>query len=226
MGCDIHFAVDVRQPDGSWKSADTWDNEDDYQSNYDNAFYEGRNYDLFSIFADVRNGYGFAGVKTGEGFVPFAPPRGVPDDCSPEYRRWVEQWNGDGHSHSYFTVEEIMAYDWTQRTNKSGWVGPKDYLRCKLQGKPISWSGAISGNNIKHLSNLEMEKQIIENYGPLNWDTFHKLDDDFLNTSFYTEVSWSIPYYQAGREFLSITLPKLWRLGAPKDVRCLFFFDN
>ena len=49
---------------------------------------------LFAILAGVRNGYGFAGCDTGDGFRPIAPPRGLPGDVSPEVaeeaRRWTE----------------------------------------------------------------------------------------------------------------------------------------
>lgn len=53
--------------------------------------YHGRNYDVFAILADVRNGRGFAGIETGDGFVPIlgfgeAALRGLPDDLSPELR--------------------------------------------------------------------------------------------------------------------------------------------
>lgn len=84
--------------------------------------YDGRNYDAFAILADVRNGRGFAGVKTGEGFNPIADPKGVPSDASPEYKEEVESWEGDGHSHSYFTVAELKAYNWNQTTISSGLV--------------------------------------------------------------------------------------------------------
>ena len=45
-------------------------------------FFHDRNYDVFSILADVRNGYGFAGVRTSTGFDPIAPGRGLPSDLS------------------------------------------------------------------------------------------------------------------------------------------------
>lgn len=49
-------------------------------------FLQDRNYDVFSILANVRNGYGFAGVVTSSGFEPIAPGRGLPDDLSQEIR--------------------------------------------------------------------------------------------------------------------------------------------
>ena len=39
---------------------------------------DSRNYDWFSILANVRNGMGFAGVVTGQGFNYISTPKGVP----------------------------------------------------------------------------------------------------------------------------------------------------
>jgi hypothetical protein len=103
MGCDIHLYVERRE-NGAWITCDQWskDEGDDYPHvDYQKSFYRGRNYDLFAIFADVRNGRGFAGCETGDGFVPICAPRGVPDDCCPEYRAAVEGYGEDGHSHSW-----------------------------------------------------------------------------------------------------------------------------
>lgn len=95
MGCDIHFYVEVRK-DGKWSRHQFEDKykkgepdadgyrETDYSALFEDPLYVHRNYDLFSILADVRNGTGFAGVDTGDGFVPISMPKGVPDDVSPE----------------------------------------------------------------------------------------------------------------------------------------------
>lgn len=51
-------------------------------------WYQNRNYSVFAILSGtVRNGYGFAGVSTGQGFVGITEePRGLPDDISDEVR--------------------------------------------------------------------------------------------------------------------------------------------
>jgi hypothetical protein len=49
-------------------------------------FLNGRGYDVFAILGNVRNGTGFAGVKTSSGFVPISDGRGIPDDLSPQIR--------------------------------------------------------------------------------------------------------------------------------------------
>lgn len=50
-----------------------------------------RNYNVFAILADVRNGTGFAGVRTSAGFAVIAEPRGVPADVSDEVRQRIEE---------------------------------------------------------------------------------------------------------------------------------------
>src|ERR1700760_96312 len=87
MGTDIHLYVEKRGPAG-WISCDTWE-KDDYEPHrltvpYGKHFYSDRSYDTFAILADVRNGHGFAGVSTGEGFTPVSMPKGLPGDLSPE----------------------------------------------------------------------------------------------------------------------------------------------
>ncbi len=137
MGCDIHWYVDRfttdpqndtaptakvhrrdervnellgERPEPRWISADTWEVEDYgdgdmHWSNYPNAFYSGRNYHLFSRLADVRS--------YGDGSA-ISEPRGVPEDASDAYLYVVNQWKGDGHSHSYFTLTELLEHDWNE----------------------------------------------------------------------------------------------------------------
>ena len=89
MGCDIHLYVE-RKVEGAWKSVHDFA-PDKYGEgvadvSYEDRWYSDRNYDLFAILADVRNGHGFAGVATGEGFTPIADPKGIPADCDPQIK--------------------------------------------------------------------------------------------------------------------------------------------
>ena len=130
MGCDIHFFTerwtsdykyegpkdlsDLRdskleeilentEPNYRWVSADTWSKDDSW---YADEMYNGRSYYLFAILADVRNGSG--------GIEPIDYPRGIPDDASSGYMYVVDRWDGDGHSHSYFTLDELINFDWSK----------------------------------------------------------------------------------------------------------------
>lgn len=133
MGCDIHFYVERWTSSNSydgprdlsedreqkisevlediptkfrWVSADKWVCDDgSWEVPYNSSYYNGRNYYLFSILADVRNG---GSVE------PIDYDRGVPDDASSGYLHMCNLWDGDAHSHSYFTLEELLNVDWSQ----------------------------------------------------------------------------------------------------------------
>ena len=87
-----------------WVSADRWAQQVDGAWVHEEAYWS-RNYYLFSILADVRNS---GGVE------PISYPRGVPKDASTGYLYSVKRWDSDAHSHSYFTLEELLKVDWNQ----------------------------------------------------------------------------------------------------------------
>lgn len=237
MGCDIHFYVEKQNTKGKWVSADTWvDEEDDGRRYkhvpYEKEFYNGRNYNLFAILANVRNGRGFAGCKTGEGFVPIAQPRGVPKDACEEYIDQVAAMGADGHSHSWFTLRELLDYDWTQTTRLQGWVDFKAGEKWLRWGRdhgegPESYCGGVSGGSVKHISVQELE-QLCEKYRKLTREGQEAMLTQMAHT--YAMVSWTETYYQAASHFWSDVIPKLLKLAGGVDgvdkVRIVFFFDN
>ncbi len=124
MGCDIHFFTERFTKDNNydgprskseerdrkldsildddnviprWVSADKWEFEDDYWSVID-ELYSGRDYNLFEKLAGVR-GYDENAICSARGF---------PLDSSTGYTTMVGQWDGDGHSHSFFTLTELL----------------------------------------------------------------------------------------------------------------------
>ena len=174
-------------------------------------FYDNRNYDVFAILADVRNGRGFAGVDTGDGFIPIDNPRGLPEDVSDEVMKESEHWGLDGHSHSWFTLRELLEYDWDQKTTHRGVVDSKEYTECKERGKPSSWCGGTWGNNVKYVTPDEMD-DLLKNSADLN--------------NVYTLVSWSETYEESATDLLEVVRNDLSSLGKPDDVRIVFWFDN
>lgn len=169
-----------------------------------------RNYDVFAMLANVRNGRGFAGCDTGDGFVPISEPRGLPDDVTPEVRAESDKWGGDGHSHSWLTLAELLAYDWNQTTRHRGWVDADEYKAFKEDGRPKSWCGGVSGSAVRHVSHQEMEQRIADGGA----------------AHCYTLVEWEESYAVSAAAFLEKTIPALRELGAPEDVRLVFWFDN
>ena len=240
MGCDIHLYVEVRGPDKVWGSYEEWVDkygEGRFDVPYEKQVYTGRSYDLFSILANVRNGYGFGGVDTGEGFVPISEPRGLPDDVSFEVQRCADDWEADGHSHSYLTVQELMEYDWTQVTTKRGIVSALEYVEWSRWRKgeglgPESYSGGVFGKDIKHVSVEEMAKVVAEyrkkvpEAAEYMWLKALGEEDSFSFGRYHTQVSWDTPYYRSAAGFLGEVLPQLWRMGKFEDVRIVFWFDN
>ena len=61
---------------------------------------------------------------------PIDFPRGIPDDLSSGYKYITNRWDGDGHSHSYFTLHELLNVDWSKYeksdspafSNRVGWL--------------------------------------------------------------------------------------------------------
>lgn len=231
MGCDIHFYVE-KKIDGKWKLQGQLVDDDGHKYVADANFYDGRNYNLFAILADVRNGRGFAGIKTGEGFNPISDPRGVPEDASEEYKQLVEQWDCDGHSHSYHTLRQMLDYDWTQATGLQGWCSMDEYLpwaacQDRFRG-PKGYCGGVSGGGVQHLSD-EQASELVEKYQKLNWEERKRFIKE-LGSSKYAMAKWQEHYHQAAGSFWTNTITKLLKLSGGTDglddVRCVFFFDN
>jgi hypothetical protein len=88
MGCDIHAYAEVRR-DGRWECAQ--------------EVFDCRDYGLFGWLANVRN---YSAVP------PLAAPRGLPNDASTDVRKEAEGWDGDGHTHSWLSAAELLAFDY------------------------------------------------------------------------------------------------------------------
>lgn len=73
-------------------------------------WYEDRNYVAFAALANVRNGYGFAGVYVHEPIPSIAANRGTPQDVTPESLAILS----NEHSPSWVMLHEVFAYNWGQ----------------------------------------------------------------------------------------------------------------
>jgi hypothetical protein len=215
MGCDIHEYVEVRK-NGKWTSVDVWEVNEENELEAKRWININRNYDLFAILADVRNGRGFAGIVTGEGFNPISKPKGLPADCDARIYQASEWWGEDGHSHSWVSVAEILAFDWTQKTKQFGVVSAaqyEDWIRWR-RGRglgPEAYCGGISGCGILHITNKAMDELLAEGRA---------------NSNHYTKVEWFETYYQAAPQIFGEFIPRALRLGDPSEVRLVFWFDN
>lgn len=209
MGCDIDFFVEVRR-NGAWRTADVWD-QDRCIVKRAYAFYKERNYALFAMLANVRNDYGVS---------PFSEPRGVPDDACPEIRRAAE-YGGYHHDASHFTVAELMRQDWEAPVNYDGYVPLAEYIKWDRWGRnnhdsPNSYAVWTNHTNIT-------EREVAGLIARIGTEAAEGMSEYGTN-SVYVKCSWEVPCYRAARSFTGETMPRLWKLGKPEDVRCVFWF--
>lgn len=212
MGCDIHLYQE-QKIDGQWKSTDVWS--DKYKEGrqtvaYDDMAYHDRNYNLFAILANVRNGGTFGDTKTGIGFNPISLPRDLPADVSEQVCAASHEWGEDGHSHSWLTLREILDFNWNQKTTLSGWVDSRNYQTWKSRGYPESYCGMVFGSMVRHVTHAEMDAAL-------------KTDAD--TSKMHCEVQWERHYHELAGSFWKAVCMALHK-AAPEDVRFVFWFDN
>lgn len=187
-----------------------------------------RSYQTFAILADVRQRspirwYGYYDIESmirdeivGEErikalaavrqdmFVPIAPPRGVPDDASEETRAEA-LGSSDWHTHSYFTLRELLAYDWNRQARFVEKVPREIEARARAVGAMEAWGEAYT-------SMPEDELRALYNR------------DDWVEVETWT------PYHRCASEFYDELIPYLQALvvdgRTEDDVRVILWFDN
>lgn len=155
MGADIHAYVEIRT-NGTWSyvGGDAFPDNTRPEKRYC-PFDGARDYGLFGFLADVRN---YAGAPV------IAEPCGLPPNVSPEVRAESGLWGSDGHSHTWLTLADLLAFDYDQT--------------------------------------------FIDQYNDGNYTPQVTTMRDFL------------------RDWYFDCLDRLGKLGAPEDVRIVFWFDN
>ena len=224
MGTDINFYTERRNADGTWsyvpppRKATEWEQMHHPVLDWDLD----RSYSLFAILANVRNGYGFAGVVTGEGFNPISMPRGLPADLSPELRADFDTYLE--HTPSWLLVSEILGFDWSQTSIHYGVVTPAVYVKWKAKGggQPEGWSGGVFGQGVSVVTNERLDALLLKQ-PEIATQTDHRPRD---GQSYYTQVAWKKSYLESTRGFHEDILPKLQELGPPDQGRCVFYFDS
>jgi len=197
MGTDIHLAAEVFK-DGRWHLAEV-------------DLPEYRNYRAFAVLADVRNGYTFAGMDSGDPVIPISEPRDFPKDMSLELRKILygeDDWLGDegvgdfsvdgeepefiwlgDHSFSWVTLEELINYDLDQPVTLRGKVSPEAARRWRENKEPPNSVAAYASN------------------------------PDFVS------LEWQRPLRESASLVVDL-IDALRPLGEPRDVRIIFGFDT
>lgn len=112
MGCDIHWHSETRTDTG-W----TCDQAATFVNDTGDYYGEGENeagkthYDMDDLKGRDRNYWFFGLLANGvRRNWPFSfEEKGQPGDMSHEVGTIVQQWEGDGHSHSWLTREELIC---------------------------------------------------------------------------------------------------------------------
>ena len=240
MGTDIHAYLEKKNKKGKWE--------------FVKRFPIDRKYNLFSVLANVRNGYGFAGVKTSDGFNPISKPKGLPEDVSKITKKESDSLGVDGHSHSWLTLKEIEEFDWSQKAIIYGLVTLDKYINFLKNNEKFSvyygWSSGPGVCIIEYTNetrefildeikngktNDEIEKKIIEKIKKLEirsgGETTFKNDNYFYVQppkdleNLYIKASWEETYEEATN--IEIIINSLKEEKEESDnIRIVFFFDN
>jgi len=234
MGCDIHLYVE-RKINGKWVSADKWTPDEEESERkvvtYDDSFYNGRNYSLFAILADVRNegtAYDPNDAVDAE-FNVIVPPRGIPKDACSSVKAEAVVWDWDGHNHSWLTLAELLAFDWTQKNQCAGIIYSASAYWCwqlykKQRGeRPDSYCMGTSKKTVTEAGVFPLINAWVK-ATPFREPKFSAAMDEAFPYS--VKVEWEATYYQCCTHFLGTVIPRLLRLGKPDDVRIVFWFDN
>lgn len=185
-----------------------------------------RDYDLFAILGNVRNGKGFGGCPTGQGFDFISDSRGVPEDISPEARAALS----DEHSASWVTLGEILGFDWTKTSVKYGVLSSVEFEKWdrmrEWQSAPSSYSGDVMGGQTRKISEDEMREYIKSVIGvsPDRSAAITRLDPNL-----YSRVQWTESYAKAGVQLWTTALPVMLKLGSQygiNNVRLVMDFDS
>lgn len=147
MGCDIHCYTEGKD-------------ESSYVDLYFSPFGD-RSYGVFGFLADVRN---YSGVE------PISKARGLPKDIAPSVKAAFEYWGIDGHSCSWLSVAELVAFDYDTEIEDRRYVrqeGPNYWngsATCEVgQGKKTTYREFLGKNffrDLKELQDIDAERVI------------------------------------------------------------------
>jgi hypothetical protein len=187
-----------------------------YKALWDYPLYSGRNYDRFAVLADVRNHHGCN---------PIDHPRGVPDDASYNVRKENERWGMDGHSHSWFSLQELDAFNWDAVAwREERFVGTRRFSADKDQYAPERhvFAHAIARHGVRvgaariGLLNILLDAEIVNPLVAKAELTHHHTQR--VPVTYKEALNWHDDCLPA--------LRKLAPKGDASKIRVVFWFDN
>ena len=226
MGCDSHPCIEKKQKNG-WVVID--DKSRHWAAMRKNDFNQSvrpriinvlgnRNYTLFAVLADVRN----------DGIRPLFAGRGLPNDCSNTTKKEIPL-DSDYHSHTYFTVQELMDVDQNAVAQASGSVilYADQYQAWKETGKVPDDAEDYAYDpspETREVSEEEMTMLLMANdVKKLAKKT--KKGDYEKRGGPHVRIGTPLTYKQLVPELFRI-IPDLQKLGDPEKIRVVIAFDN
>jgi len=164
MGCDIHIFTEESKTINNvtkWRNVDNWNinhwygvDEHEIKPYNVNNVYHGRDYELFTFLAGVRN-YGHE--------MSYFNPKGFPADASKEVRKEYEYWGTDAHTPSYLTIHELKESNSCQKITRSGLISPKQAEQLNEGKPPDSWCQGTSDKSWVYREWIE-EQDILKHF--------------------------------------------------------------
>jgi hypothetical protein len=181
-----------------------------------------RNYIKFAVLADVRNGYGVAGIVTGDPVEPITSGRGLPADIT---KRALAQLTGD-HSETWLTLAELLDYNLLTPQLNRGVITEAEFIHCLVEKRtPRSWSGDVSGPAIvkvtpKEYADLFGEDLVLAvSPSPRTYDPNNRYH---IVYEWYTLLKDEVPDIEEMIEYMLTLVPKG---GTPNDVRLVMNYS-
>lgn len=182
-----------------------------------------RNYIVFAVLGNVRNGRGFAGIYSHEPLPYLSDSAGFPDDMADETIEWFARRGGD-HSDTWVNLRDVLTYDWNQTVHKSGVLTLGDWAEYRANGLPQSWSGEISGGTVTHVNPSEMDDYLAR-YRAVHGAEPGRFSAEVDGVMPVTRLQWGHPLGNFASHFLERMRMLAMQVGeAP--TRLIFNFDS
>jgi len=178
-----------------------------------------RDYTLFAVLADVRN----------NSIQSLFANRGLPKDAANRTKKEIEEGDSDYHSHTYFTVKELLDTDWDAVGQRHGVaiLFADQFQSWKETGKAPEDSDEYvydAGSKTRMVTEEEMTMLLLANdvkslVKKTKKPNYTKRDGP------YVQIESPRTYRQLVPRLISI-IPDLQKLGDPEKIRVVIAFDN
>lgn len=149
MGCDIHLWIEGKDKKGNWFVANPRfvDYSNPTRVRDAEEYDVGRNYTLFSALANIRN----------DNKIPFIQEsRGLPHDVTEDVRYEADNWDLDGHSFGWVSVQEMQKYFYEYKYSNDETLKYAGEVVSQLYFECFSLSQSIRDDNYNNLDIEDM----------------------------------------------------------------------